>query len=197
MTLKFLVTDIEATGLDENLDGLLEIACIGVNRDLEELFRYRSLIKPTPAHWERLLANQFVYDMHKANGLIAELEAGMAADTLPAISTVANDLADLVLAHYDINDKPKLAGSGVSHYDSRFLNPGMPALMNLLEPAPRRASDIGYSRILFHDLTGIDLTSVNEDKTHRAMDDVECHLAEYRAFRDLFISAAADLRVGA
>lgn len=196
MTLKFLVTDIEATGLDETRDGLLEIACIGVNRDLDELFRYRSLIKPTPEQWQRLLDNQFVYDMHKANGLIGELEAGLAAGTLPDISTVANDLANLVLAHYDLNDKPKLAGSGVAHYDSRFLNLGMPALMNLLEPAPRRASDVGYSRILFNDLTGIDLTSVNEDKTHRAMDDAECHLAEYRAFRNLFITAAQDMQVG-
>lgn len=195
-TLKFLVTDIEATGLDENLDGLLEIACIGVTRDLEEIFRYRSLIHPTPAQWERLQNNTFVKQMHTDNGLYGELVAGMANSTLPGVIDVEAELTRLITEHSDPDDKAKLAGSGVAHYDSRFLNKYMPNLMGLLAPAPRRASDIGYSRILFNDLTGIDLTSVNEDKTHRAMDDAECHLAEYRAFRDLFLRAAADMKAG-
>jgi hypothetical protein len=38
-------------------------------------------------------------------------------------------------------------------------------------------------RLLWH---GEDLTDVNTRKTHRALDDVLCHLEEARTFRELF-----------
>ena len=51
--------------------------------------------------------------------------------------------------------------------------------------------DVGVLRRTWQMWTGGDLVTANQDKTHRALDDARCHLAEATAFRQVFAAAAA------
>src|SRR5699024_8687453 len=84
--------------------------------------------------------------------------------------------------------KVVLAGSGVSHFDSRVIRARMPHVQELLN---YRQFDVGIMRIQYLHWTKTNLTDVNDDKTHRAMDDVRCHLKEAQAFRQFFIDGSA------
>jgi oligoribonuclease (3'-5' exoribonuclease) len=79
-----------------------------------------------------------------------------------------------------------LAGSGVAAFDKPFPARHMPRLHGMLHYAP---IDVGVLHRTWRMWTGTDLVTVNQDKTHRALDDARCHLAEAAAFQRLFAAS--------
>lgn len=181
MSLHFLITDLETTGLDPDLDGVIEIAAVGTDRNLDVLFEYTTVIEPTPTQRSRLDTNPYLVDMHTENGLIADLDAGKST----SLRLAEAELLDLIGVHRGDESPTKivLSGSGVSHFDQRRIEKFMPALTKRLAHC---TVDVGVMRRAYHTFVGEDLTTINEAKTHRALDDVRCHLEELAAFRDLF-----------
>lgn len=182
-TLHHLVLDLEATGLDKRNDEIVEVGAIGVTQDLSTvLFEYTTVVRATPHGLDRIRNNEYVHAMHTANGLLAELEAGAGVgltDALDGLLTICDEHSD---------GRVVLGGSGVSHYDIPLLDQAAPWFLDRFDYTNR---DIGPSRRLYKEITGTLLTDVDHDKTHRALDDCRCHLAEMRAFADLYRAHAS------
>lgn len=174
----YLHLDFEATGKDPVYDRIVEVGAILTDGEHNELGRFGTLVDPTSYGLIRMAPGTPAGDMHRASGLYADLIAKGA----PLMSTRDVELALLALIdeHVPAGKSVVLAGSGVAAYDLQFIRAQMRDLEARMEYYP---SDIGQTRREWRAAAGYDLVEVNKSKTHRAMDDVECHLAEARAFR--------------
>ena len=76
--------DCEMTGLNVELDCLVEIAVVITNSELEILDEGLNLvIKPRPESWANM--NAFVRNMHTESGLINEVENGLELQDAEAV----------------------------------------------------------------------------------------------------------------
>lgn len=195
--LQYLVLDFETTGLEPLLDDIIEVAVIGTDVELNEKFRYQTCVQPSELAFTRLMSNPPVLKMHAANGLLDIVKAGSEhGKRLPELAVVDAELCRIIdLYRHQLSDgtlrRITLAGSGVSHFDSRFIRHTMP---NLHARITSQTFDVGSFRRQYENWNGFDLTDANEQKTHRAMDDVECHLEEMRAFCDMFVAHGKNAR---
>jgi oligoribonuclease len=189
---RILWVDLEATGLDTDLDEIIEIGSIITDPELNMLGTFRTVVRPTAAGLDRLLADEYVTAMHTANGLLQEVTDTTRA--LPDIAEAQGRMISWMDAHRQSDAPMYLAGSGVSHFDDDMIARLLPEVAERLHYA---ALDVGVLR-RFHLLTtGSSLVDANDRKTHRAMDDVSCHLEEARAFALLFRTHARFGRVDA
>lgn len=175
--------DCESTGLNTDVDEIIEIACILTHADsLDEVGRFHALLRPSPEGLMRLVSNPVVLRMHTRNGLLLELAE------LPS-SEDADDVLDaeieVWLRRYvdDREDTVHLAGSGVAAFDRPLIQRLLPAIDSYLHYAP---IDVGVLKRTWKMWVGHEITGDNEAKNHRAMDDVAGHLNEARAFRERF-----------
>lgn len=171
---RFLLwVDLETTGTDEREDAIVEIAWLITTPTLDLLIENSVVVwperKPDPETWD-----QFVRDMHTNNGLIGALRSDYGWDPAKAEARVLDDMAELGQRHEFM-----LAGSGVSHFDRRFLKTQMPDLERWLQ-YPNL--DVGVLRRAWQlwQNPGSEYPGFNDGKTHRALDDIHCHLAEAR-----------------
>jgi oligoribonuclease len=177
--------DLETTGTDETKDSIIEIGCVLTDIDLEVKGEYVSFVRPTDEALGRLLRNDVVREMHTVNGLLADLIApsGKDLDHPQVVQTLVSDwLQDIVG-----NQRVALAGSGVAHFDRRFLDAQMPKVTRSLT---YWTIDVGVIRRAFHMATNAQFTTARQQtKTHRALDDAYLHLAEAKEMWSYFIEA--------
>jgi oligoribonuclease (3'-5' exoribonuclease) len=110
--------DLETTGSDENADPILEIGVVLTDERLNEIDDASWVVKGD-AEGLKERAADVVKAMHEANGLWNELANGC-----PLAS--AEDHAISFLKDYGNRHDFILCGSGVSHFDRRFLASQMP-----------------------------------------------------------------------
>jgi oligoribonuclease len=116
--------------------------------------------------------------MHQENGLV-----DACAVTPHTLVQVDAELARH-LAHWGKEHEYMLAGSGVGHFDRRFIRQQLPAVDAFLQYP---AIDVGVIRRAMRMWAGDALDfKMNEGKEHRAMADIEQHLAEALTYRSLF-----------
>jgi oligoribonuclease len=188
-TLAYLNVDFETTGLDENLDSIVEVGIIGTDSDYNPLFEIETLIHPTALTFNAIEATPIVKEMMTANGLLDDLRIGADTGLYPSIRDVEDDLLALINRHSPSEQhKVVLSGSGVATFDFRFIRTNWPKIAARLEYWP---DDVGVLRRKWRTATGDDLVPDNKSKTHRAFDDIQCHLSESRQFRDLFTRIGA------
>lgn len=170
--------DLETTGTDQNLDSIIEIATILTTTDLRIIDQDSRVVKPTRQAMERLQAEDFVRNMHETNGLLGALQAGEGEDINDVDQQVVNWLRSYMVEPH----KVVIAGSGVAHFDRRFIAAQMP-LLNRYLAYP--VLDIGIMRRGWEMWGGpMDGYPDQANKTHRAMDDIQHHLNEARWFQD-------------
>lgn len=165
--------DLETTGTDLAQDRILEIGAIVTDFDLNEQEHYHGIVRLAPDEPDALIADPVVRDMHTRNGLLDD------CFTSPYAKPLHEHTAPLVelVAPY-LNPKITLAGSGVSYFDRRFLDEGFPRLTERLN---YWSVDFGVVRRFLRDIAGIEVTGrAPREKRHRALDDLEDHLAEAR-----------------
>ncbi len=184
MTKHRLWIDFETTGLDVHDDDAVEVYAVVTDQFNRPVAgEVESLIQPSPEALYRAITNQFVYPMHTANGLLDDIAHGLADDSLPDLHDVEEQIVTMLEEAGCTKGKVKLSGSGVGHFDLPFIQARMPRLAEWLT---YYVHDVGNLRRGFEDETGRLLVRVNNDKTHRARQDVECHIAEDAAFKALF-----------
>lgn len=180
-----LWVDLETTGSNEDKDCIIEVGAILTTTDLEAKETWNHVITPTPLGLGRLMQNGVVRPMHEKNGLLADIvERGCGIKPHESEADILHALQDV----WGYNPKTVLlAGSGVGHFDRRFIKKQMPKLDNFLHYAcldigvVRRATELfGY----VHPAKG---EEPNTKKTHRALDDIELHLKEARIFRNAWM----------
>jgi oligoribonuclease len=170
-----LVLDLETTGTDERFDLILETAGILVSADtLVEVDRWNTLHRITTEALRTL--DPYVHTMHTKNGLLDDLAKSTDFGTdASADSAWTAWLKDVTRSSKHV----ALSGSGVAHFDSRFLRLKMPHFTKALTYF---TLDVGVVRRIATDLATVDPTILPDQnkKTHRAMDDAEFHLEELR-----------------
>jgi oligoribonuclease (3'-5' exoribonuclease) len=172
-------TDIEACGLDDD-SPILEVAIILTTQKLTRIASAKWVIAHPnwPVLRERLEAepDPIVFNMHTANGLIADLDALHASGEGKTISEVEAEIVAFI-AQRNPGGKVTFGGSGVAQYDMRLFKRQMPTLHGL---SNYYTYDISPVR-RFAKVAGVVVPAEISDqasKTHRADDDVEMHLRE-------------------
>lgn len=194
--LAYVVVDLETTGLDEHTGLILEIAAVGLDEQLQEIFRYSTPITQFDADWTTQMPD-VVLDMHTGSGLLADVLAASSPLQHPLLDETddqgfyihpfietADDLLASVIDLFAGDEKPELAGSGVSHMDFRWMKHHMPKTAAKFWHG---TIDVGCMRRWYKRIVGDDLTDADSHKTHRALDDVNCHLEELGEFGSLFV----------
>ncbi len=179
--LKMVWLDIETTGSNEEDGWILEVG-MAVTEPVAPfaiLGTIDVVIKPDDPQWS-LSMNTVVTEMHETNGLRAEVEE-RGIDTALAEERLVTFL-------HGFNKKFRLAGSGVGHFDRRWLKALMPTLERMFDYAPMDVGDV--RRLLLDYAQRPDLVpavkSFGDTKKHRGLDDALAHLIEFRHYVELF-----------
>lgn len=180
MTEHLLYTDFECTGLDEKTRSLIEAGIVLTRADFTELGSIDTLIRPVYFDEDgEPVWDDFAKQMAKENGLYDDIERGLMDDSLITLDEFQQQVLALICAHTNPGDTIVISGSGVATFDFRWIKEQLRDVAVLLAYYP---NDVGILRRAFRRANGFDLTPVNKDKTHRAMQDVRCHMEEDRTF---------------
>lgn len=175
--------DLETTGGDETKDSIIEIGCILTTQKLEPIAPFESLVTPEAEGLGRLMMDPVVRPMHENNGLLAEiLKLGSGGDLRP--HNVAQECLNWMTQNGATPGHVVLAGSGVGHFDRRFIRRWMPRLDRYLRHWVVDVGVIRRAHRMWVDPAYV--SKQNEAKTHRALDDAQCHLEEAREFAALW-----------
>lgn len=166
--------DLECTGNKPDSQ-VLEVGLVITARNLDLVYQRNFIIKPSEV-WEWQM-DDFVKQMHTENGLIRDVK--MKGQPREAVD---RELATFMYALDDGNHIP-FAGSGVSHYDRRYIQKDLPLFDARLS---YWALDVGVLRRTLKVICGITVpkAELKEAKTHRALDDILVHIEEMRAYKE-------------
>lgn len=169
--------DLETTGTDEKRDPIIEVG-VALCEDtpgMEPVDEFQAVIDPGPTFWAAFPRNVdgVVLGMHDANGLWDEARAGVPLDVVDV------DLADW-LQGYAGKKRVVLAGSGVSHFDRRFIAAQMPLTDQWLT---FWSLDVGsVRRMLRRTAPALVRPERTEAKAHRALVDALDHRDEWLSY---------------
>lgn len=174
----FAVIDLETTGTEERVDPILEVGMLLTGPKFQLLGGYTWTVLPDTNRFilRRLLGNPTVYDMHRNSGLLdAVVYRGVPIGQ-------AESEAIRVLESFGKPHEFMLAGSGVGHFDRRFLRAQMPDLEAWFQYP---VMDVGVLRRFLQFSGRSDLVpAYNSEKPHRALEDARLHLQELQHYRE-------------
>lgn len=166
--------DLETAGTRELYDPILEFGMVIVDAELEILSKHSWVVVPPRSLLEhiRRTCDVVVQEMHEKNGLWDDLFAGNGMSSF----AVEEDIIK-ILKMYGHKHDFVLAGSGVSHFDRRFIKEQMPKLEKWFR---YYSLDVGVLRRSLTVIGREDLLLPKENKIHRALPDALYHLEELR-----------------
>ena len=170
----FLWLDFETTGLDFELDDIIEVGCILTDRSLRPISSFQSLVSPRDSALSRISSNKVVHDMHEKTGLLRELRDFV---------TVYGDLKDLSYVERQIiswldaqpidTSTMFLCGSGVSHFDHALVKARMHLLAARLRYSTIDVSVVSRFLDSFVDPDREKLSPGDKYQEHRALYDTQ------------------------
>jgi oligoribonuclease len=170
--------DLETTGTDERHDEIIEVGVALTDRDLN-IIEERTWVCFPESTTPLFLMDDVVIDMHVKSGLIGDvLKAGKRGEV--SIEYIDNLVSELLFKYNGTRHTP-LAGSGVMHFDRRFIKQYMPETDKKLT---FWAYDVGVVR-RFMRMAGMQTPDNFEGLKHRALDDVHDHINEAKVYLDL------------
>jgi oligoribonuclease len=172
--------DCEMTGLNPEIDCLVEVAVVITNSELEILDAGLDLvIKPRAESW--LQMNDFVRQMHTQSGLVDDIENGIELEEAEQL------ILDYIKKFVPNEKEAPLAGNSIGT-DRMFLNRYMPNLDKYLHYRNIDVSSIKeltrrwYPRVYFQ--------LPKKDGGHRALADILESIQELRYYRETVMVAA-------
>jgi oligoribonuclease len=177
--IRFVWIDLEMTGLNPDVDRILEIAVVVTGPDLRPLGEVHRVIGQAEQSMEKM--SKVVQQMHTRNRLIEECLAS--STTMREAERAA--LA-LVVEHC-LPGEAFLCGNSV-HHDWRFLARHMPRLEQYLH---YRQVDVSTIKVLVS-AWAPDITYDKQISNHRALPDIHASIAELRFYCEKVFRA--DLR---
>lgn len=171
--------DLETTGADENAGEVLEVGCVltPLTPLAPELSRYSLVIRPAEQAWP-LMMNEVVHGMHVDSGLLDEIHDGREPLTRVLVDKLLVAWRRAAAREVGASGPFVLAGSGVAHFDARWLRLHFPEFSRALT---YYTLDVGVMRrALDWADAGMPPYPLPETKAHRALDDALDHLAEWR-----------------
>ena len=167
--IRFVWIDLEMTGLNPDVDHILEIAVVVTGPDLVPLGQVSRVIRQPEETLERM--SKFVQRMHTRNGLVHEV--------LNSTVTLrqAERIAMALVVEHCLPGQAFLCGNGV-HYDARFLTRHMPRLEQYLH---YRQVDVSTIKVLVQAWSP-HLIYEKVPSNHRAMPDIMGSIEELRFY---------------
>jgi oligoribonuclease (3'-5' exoribonuclease) len=164
--------DLECTGNADD-DDIIEVGAVALRwPGLAEVGWVTQSVKPSLDHWQRMAQNATVWKMHTDNGLVETITRGDYVDPPEVDQALCGWLDQLTGG--DKTHVP-LGGSGVSHFDRKYMVRQLPLFNKRLT---YWALDVGVVRRMY-EMVGNRWPS-QDAKTHRALDDARFHADEFR-----------------
>jgi len=172
--------DCEMTGLNPEIDCLVEVAVVITNSELEILDPGLDIvIKPRAESWSQM--NDFVREMHTQSGLVDDVENGV------ELAEAEKLILDYIKKFVPNEKEAPLAGNSIGT-DRMFLNRYMPNLDKYLHYRNIDVSSIKeltrrwYPRVYFQ--------LPKKDGGHRALADILESIQELRYYRETVMVAS-------
>lgn len=176
---RFVWIDCEMTGLNPQVDVLLEIATIITDENLQEIAQGPDLIIFQPEHHLDAM-HPDVMQLHSASGLI---------DRVRESDVMLEDAYSATLAcikQYCTGYQTHLAGNSIWQ-DAAFLRRYMPHVMQQVH---YRMLDVSSFKIAIQAwYQGDQYAHVHKAKRHRALDDIRESINELKQYRTHFFKA--------
>lgn len=173
--------DLETTGSSDEAD-IIEFGAVltDASPDLNQLGEYTATNYSTKPY-----ESDVVVQMHQKSGLTDDL----ITPNFLGVSSLEREVLKWIndTVGYSSEHMP-WGGSGVGHFDSKYIRRDMPYLSKRLT---YWVYDVGVLRRMLR-LAGIEYESGNADsstKTHRALDDIKLHVQEARDYINLLKGA--------
>lgn len=167
--IRFVWIDLEMTGLNPDVDQILEMAVVVTGPDLRPLGELNRVIRQPEETLERM--SKVVQRMHTRNGLIEEVLA-----STTSLREAERAAMGLVVQHC-LPGQAFLCGNGV-HYDARFLTRYMPRLEQYLH---YRQVDVSTIKVLVQ-AWAPHLVYDKTPSNHRATPDIHASIEELRFY---------------
>ncbi|MCM2278477.1 MAG: oligoribonuclease [Oligoflexia bacterium] len=151
------------TGLDDNVDRILEVAVVITDQSLKTLESYHRVVFQEPEVLARM--NDWCKKTHGESGLTAAVPSGA------PLAEVEKELLELIGRHFSARDRVVLVGNSVGN-DKRFVDRYLPEFAKRLH---YRVIDVSSFKEIFRERFGIEFEKKN---THRAVDDIHESIAE-------------------
>lgn len=170
--------DLECTGNRDD-DKIIEVGLAITDRQFVVQKTYSEVVGLSSPDRSFLVDRMepVVRMMHHKNGLLRDLYE----DHNKSMATIDAEISAMMKGLMGTNHMP-LAGSGVMHFDRRYIKAEMPKTDKQLS---YWALDVGVLR-RWLDYFGIqvpDAVAAGEKKTHRALDDILAHIEEAKAYK--------------
>lgn len=179
--------DLETTHLDERVGCIVEVGVIVTDERLDPLTTYETLVAPIGER-ASLTMDHEVRAIHERSGLLGDLQNAGGLGWLRTITDVEQEVCDLLDA-WRTAEQPRLAlaGSGVSHFDRRWLRAHMPRVERRMT---YWSLDVGVVRRFVAQVDPALVRPTPAGKAHRALADARDALDEWRYYRAMFGRAA-------
>lgn len=163
---KLLWIDLEMTGLDPEIDRILEVAAIATDMGLNQIATYEAVIKvPESLLNERMVGEFWEKNSKTRDALKAQNQTGK------PVSTIEKELLDFIDQH--CAKEIYLAGNSI-HQDRKFIEREMPELNRRLH---YRMLDVSSWKIYFENALKKKFT---KPENHRALDDINGSIEELK-----------------
>ena len=177
---RFAWVDLETTGSNEEIDQVIEVG-IALANSIGDEFPYGVMSFVAHVEYEQIKAAPIaVQKMHEKNDLWAD-----ALKTKKTVAEIDESIDRWFAAITGENPDSQfiLCGSGVGHFDSRFIRRQLPLFAKWLT---YWTIDVGVIR-RFLRFCDIDMPPAEDVKTHRALDDALFHMDEGRRYREIIM----------
>lgn len=166
--------DLEMTGLSPSEDQILEVACVLTNTKGEKVGDAFSQVVHAPE--ERLKSMDAIcVDMHKSSGLWDDVICSK-----NSIESVESALLAFITNHTAAHQKLFLCGNSI-HVDRTFVKQYMRSFDHILHYRMIDVTSVG----MFFSATLENMKSFSKAKSHRALDDIEESIAEFKYYQSL------------
>ncbi len=164
---RFCWIDLEMTGLDPEVDRILEAGVIVTDKELNSVFEWETaVVQPTEVLDSM---NEWCQRHHAQSGLLDRVPDGISEERLDS------ELAAIVVAHFKKKNPVVICGNSISQ-DRKFIDKYLPQFAARLH---YRMLDVSSFKIVFREMLGREFKKAN---THRALDDIKESIAELKYY---------------
>jgi len=177
--MRYLVCDVETTGLDAHKDALLEIACILLDEQYREIDAKQFVIRHSGRRRSFLMehTDPYVLAMHTANGLWNDIDGERAVER----KLVDGILAGWLLGNTEEGEQVRMIGNSL-RLDLNFVEHHLPLTYECLSYRSMDVSAIEH--FLTTNFEVEKFLGTGQPSNHRAMDDANTCLAQLLHYRE-------------
>lgn len=157
--------DLETTGLNPEVDKVLEIGMILADDKLRIQFQRNWVIKYP---YDLRISNGYVYNMHKSSGLLDECENGI------PLHIAETSLIEICKDNF--KNKISLAGNNIG-FDRGFVKKHLPNFEQLLH---HRMLDVSALKLVFEEQ--FKQKKFEKRDAHRSLNDIKESIEEYKHY---------------